>query len=244
MKRPKLLLFFALTFAISWALWLTVVFSGQYYLDFPAALLYLLGGFGPSAAGVILVLRTYNREAWRDFFRRTWSFRSISPGWLLFIILVFPLVNLLAIGISLALGGPPPGGGAVIPHISPASPDPAGAAHNPDRRAAFGRAGLAGLRVGWHATAVWFLCRQPCAGCHLVGLAPAAFLDRRHHPVSMGLVFGLLLALPGEHISACVPARHRLQPEPAQHPGGCPAALLRQPDLRHAVPARRAGELS
>jgi uncharacterized protein len=110
MKRPKLPLFFALTFAISWALWLTVVFSGQYYLDFPAALLYLLGGFGPSAAGVILVLRTYNREARRDFFRRTFSFRSISPGWLLFIILVFPLVNLMVVGISLALGGPPPGG--------------------------------------------------------------------------------------------------------------------------------------
>jgi uncharacterized protein len=105
----KLLLFFALTYVITWTLWLTIVISGQYYLDFPAELFYLLGGFGPSAAGVILVLRTYDREARRDFWRRTWSFRLISPGWLLFIILVFPLVYLLGIGISLALGGPPPG---------------------------------------------------------------------------------------------------------------------------------------
>jgi uncharacterized protein len=109
MKQPKLLLFFVLTFAITWALWLTVVFSGQNYLDFPAALLYILGGFGPSAAGIILVMRTYSREALRDFWRRTWSFRLISPGWLLFIILVFPVVNTLAIGISLILGGPLPG---------------------------------------------------------------------------------------------------------------------------------------
>ena len=67
---------------------------------------YILGGFGPSAAGVILTYQTQDREGRRAFWARVVGFNRISLPWYLFIVLIFPAIVGLSLLIDLALGHP------------------------------------------------------------------------------------------------------------------------------------------
>jgi membrane protease YdiL (CAAX protease family) len=90
-KRNSLVIFFVLAFGISWL----GFFTGATLL-FP---------FGPSAAGVILVLLTYNPEDQREFWRRVIDFKRISTGWYLLIILISPALIAASIIVDRLLGG-------------------------------------------------------------------------------------------------------------------------------------------
>lgn len=106
-----------LTYAISWLFWIPAALSGAHYMEFPTILLYFFGGFGPSLAAVILVLRRYERTARRDFWRRTLDFRRISPGWYLLGALLFPALMAAALAMDAFLGGPAfdaPGAAAML----------------------------------------------------------------------------------------------------------------------------------
>ena len=93
-RRHALVTFLLLTFGISW-------------LGFFAGAT-LLFAFGPSLAGVMLVLLTYNREEQRSFWRRLIDFKRISPGWYLLIVLITPAVVAASIALDTLLGGAPP----------------------------------------------------------------------------------------------------------------------------------------
>jgi uncharacterized protein len=84
--------FYLITFAISWLCWIPAAIFTQNVMTGPWVIPYLLGGFGPSVTGVIFTYRGSTKEERRDFWKRTLNFRQISPGWQLFIWLIFPAI--------------------------------------------------------------------------------------------------------------------------------------------------------
>ncbi len=74
-------LFFILTFAFTWLLWIPAALGGQTNKEFPTAMLWFLGGFGPSIAGIVVTLRCADASERRDFWRSVVDFRRIRPGW-------------------------------------------------------------------------------------------------------------------------------------------------------------------
>jgi membrane protease YdiL (CAAX protease family) len=101
--------FFALTYVVSWLFWIPAALFGQDFTSSAWAIPYLLGGFGPSVAGVIMVYRTAGEEERRDFWQRVIDFRRISAGWYLFIALIFPALFAASVGLGRLLGAPSPG---------------------------------------------------------------------------------------------------------------------------------------
>jgi membrane protease YdiL (CAAX protease family) len=67
-----------------------------------------LGVFGPGIAGIFMTYREQGKEGGRDFWRRVFDFRRISPKWYALIVLFFPALHLIAISINHWLGGDPP----------------------------------------------------------------------------------------------------------------------------------------
>lgn len=118
----QLWIFFALTYALSWLFWVPVALSGQDPTASLWAIPFLLGGFGPSIAGIIMTYRTADRADRRDFWQRVTGFRRISAGWYLFMLLVFPVVVGLTVLLTALLGQPLPGfEGATAVGASPLS---------------------------------------------------------------------------------------------------------------------------
>ena len=85
-------LFFGLTYALSWLLWIPAALSGQDVTSSPWFIAYVLGAAVPSITGVALTYASEDREGRRDFWRRTFDFRRIKPAAYGFILLAFPLV--------------------------------------------------------------------------------------------------------------------------------------------------------
>jgi uncharacterized protein len=97
--------FFALTYAVSWIIWLAAIL---WPTDEPNLLLVVLGAFVPSTTGIIFTYLTQNHAGQRDFWRRVVDVRRI--GWRLgaVVFLVFPAVHGIAIVAYGLLGGTPP----------------------------------------------------------------------------------------------------------------------------------------
>ena len=104
--------FFILTYAFSWTLWIIAALTGQHYTEFPAIVLFTLGGFGPSVVGIWLAYRWPDRGAprseARDLWRRLIDARRISVRWYAAILALFPLTFGLAYGINALAGGAEP----------------------------------------------------------------------------------------------------------------------------------------
>jgi membrane protease YdiL (CAAX protease family) len=95
--------FFALTFAISWSIWLPLlVYPGKQDQLQP---LIFVGAFGPWLAAAILTWKTAGRSGFGRWLRHIFQWR-ISVVWYLMSILILPLGGgLLHFGLYLALGG-------------------------------------------------------------------------------------------------------------------------------------------
>jgi len=100
----RLWTFFGLTYGLSWLFWVPSALFGRDYTSSAWVIPFLLGGFGPSAAGVIMVYRSRTREARRDFWKRVIDVRRISAGWGLFILLIFPVLFALTFLIDTLFG--------------------------------------------------------------------------------------------------------------------------------------------
>jgi membrane protease YdiL (CAAX protease family) len=107
-ERRSLWTFFVLTYVLSWIFWVPAALFGQDFTSTAWGIPYMLGGFGPSAAGIIMVYRTGDKEEWRDFWRRLVDFRRISAGWYLFIGLIFPALFTVSVLLTGLLGGEVP----------------------------------------------------------------------------------------------------------------------------------------
>jgi len=102
-------IFIGLTFALTWVFWIPLAVSGQDVMAGPLMIPLLLGGFGPSIAGIIMTYRRQDKAGWRDFWWRSINFKQINMGWYAVIFAIFPLAYGLAILFDMLLGGSPPG---------------------------------------------------------------------------------------------------------------------------------------
>lgn len=112
-QHHPLACFFVLAYAISWALWLPLVISGD---DSPTGLgfvLLLLGSLVPSAAAIALVAVQHGKAGVRTLLRRLLIWR-VGVGWWVAIALL-PTLVLVAVGLSVLLGGDSPDVTVAIP---------------------------------------------------------------------------------------------------------------------------------
>jgi len=100
--------FIFLTFGLSWLLWIPTAISGQNFKTSVWLLPMMLGGFGPSLAGIILTHTTGDRSTRRDFWKRVVDLKRISSGWYLFMFLIFPLIFVLIFSTRKLVGSPLP----------------------------------------------------------------------------------------------------------------------------------------
>jgi membrane protease YdiL (CAAX protease family) len=89
--------FTVLTFAISWGLWGLIAASGS-GLDggLVVGLAYVLGGFGPTIAALVLVRRRRSGASWADLSARLFEVERVRARWWAVILLLYPVVVLSA----------------------------------------------------------------------------------------------------------------------------------------------------
>lgn len=109
MKGLKsVLLFFALSFIWTWAFYFAIIIFGLNPYEGVGTALLICGGCSPTFVGLIMVLATYSKERKIEYFKRVYQAKRISPRWWLFIVLCFPAVLAVSIGIDLLSGGVAP----------------------------------------------------------------------------------------------------------------------------------------
>jgi membrane protease YdiL (CAAX protease family) len=78
-RKGNVWLFLGLTLLITWLFWLPMV-GRENAMEGPGAFVVLLGGFVPSAMGVLFVYLTGDRDTRRQFWRRVFNVKQV--GWL------------------------------------------------------------------------------------------------------------------------------------------------------------------
>jgi len=101
-------IFFVLAFGLSWLFWIPAALLDTEKLLVLVIVLYFVGGFGPTVAGILVIGRTFDLEQQRDFVRRLFGFRRIGARWYALILLLFPLLALLDVWAYRLLQGSPP----------------------------------------------------------------------------------------------------------------------------------------
>lgn len=95
-----MVLFFVLTFVISWLLWLPSVLRSNGVLDLPeiVGLAGMFAPFGPAIAAFWLTWSQSGREGVAKLFRRGWTL-DFDKKWLLPALFLMPLISLVTIGV-------------------------------------------------------------------------------------------------------------------------------------------------
>jgi membrane protease YdiL (CAAX protease family) len=107
LQSPKkhLALYLFLSFAIAWAIWIPIAFSQVDYQSSPYILAAaLVGAFGPGLAAIIVNFLDRDLDQITDFRQRIYDFKRIRPSWYLIILLIWPVLHGLAIGITTLFG--------------------------------------------------------------------------------------------------------------------------------------------
>jgi membrane protease YdiL (CAAX protease family) len=98
--------FGVLTFLFSWAAWLPVVVAGLHTTEsVGGAVLFFVGGFGPSVVGTVFLLRSRDSGGIRELVIRTFSFSRVPVRVLLLALLVYPALFLASSMINAGIGG-------------------------------------------------------------------------------------------------------------------------------------------
>ena len=100
-----MLLYFLLTFFISWVFWIPAALNGGELSIFPNNLLFVLGGFGPVIGGILLTLLDKDKDFKSSYLKRLIDFKRIGEKWAAVIFFTFPLINLLAVSLALLQSG-------------------------------------------------------------------------------------------------------------------------------------------
>ncbi|WP_440989134.1 CPBP family intramembrane glutamic endopeptidase [Haloarchaeobius baliensis] len=99
-------LFFATTYAITWAFWLAAIALGVRFDSAVGLVLLLVGLTGPGAAGIGFVYLVYDEEGRVDFWNRLGQVRRIGVRWFLIILLLPVAVTIVAAAVERLFGGP------------------------------------------------------------------------------------------------------------------------------------------
>ena len=101
-------LYLLLAYGWAWLWTIPVALTRQDYQSSPLLLLVtFIGIFGPGLAGIILTYRE-DQEVRRDFWQRAFDIRRIRWRWIVFMLLLWPTMHLLANGLSGILGSEAP----------------------------------------------------------------------------------------------------------------------------------------
>ncbi len=101
----RIVAFFAITFAVSWVLWLLPVLRSTVAPDLPevVGLAGMFAPFGPGIAAFVLVWRASGRDGVRALWRRGWRL-GFDRRWLVPTLLLLPAVAVVNVVLVLALG--------------------------------------------------------------------------------------------------------------------------------------------
>ncbi len=105
-QRNPLVVFFACTYALSWALWAPLVVLGDDIPAAPGLLLAILGSMVPSTVGLVVTARLRGRQGVRELLGRLLRFR-VAARWYV-AAFALPLLVPLGLGVSLLMGGDVP----------------------------------------------------------------------------------------------------------------------------------------
>jgi membrane protease YdiL (CAAX protease family) len=113
-------LFMALTYGLSWAIWVSFILSGK-TVNSPAPAL-IIACSVPSLVGILLTHVTSDKSGRDDFWKRVVSFKLIGLKWYAVIICLFPFLLALGLLTDQLFGGTlPPLGGAEQTIMQPAA---------------------------------------------------------------------------------------------------------------------------
>jgi len=98
LKRP--LAYFFLTLALSWGCLFAAIASGQPMGASPTTLLFYLGAGGPLIVGASLALFAQGKAYRKAYLRRVVDVKRIRGAWWLAVVLLFPAINLAAMGLA------------------------------------------------------------------------------------------------------------------------------------------------
>ena len=105
-NRHSLIVFFACTYALSWAVWAPLVVLGDEVPAAPALLLAMLGSWVPSTVGIALTARLRGRQGVHELLRRVVRLR-VGARWYV-AAFSLPLLMPLAVCINVLFGGDVP----------------------------------------------------------------------------------------------------------------------------------------
>ncbi len=97
--------FFLLAFGISWLFWIPAALMDPAAGSPISFILYLIGGFGPTIAGLLMIGRTMDRTDQQNVFQRLIDIHRIDWCWGAFILTIFPVLGGLTIQIYRLLYG-------------------------------------------------------------------------------------------------------------------------------------------
>lgn len=93
------------SFIWTWVFYFAIILFGLDPYQGIGMVLLICGGCSPTFVAIIMVLTLYNKERKIEFFKRIYQVKRIKPTLWLFIILCFPVIFAVSIGIDLLLGG-------------------------------------------------------------------------------------------------------------------------------------------
>jgi uncharacterized protein len=105
-QRHPVSLFFALTYAVSWSLWVPLVVFGDRMPGTLGFILTVLGSLVPSTVGILIVARLHGKRGVRTLLGRLLKGR-VGFRWYLAVLLL-PLLVPLSVGLSVLFGGESP----------------------------------------------------------------------------------------------------------------------------------------
>ncbi len=108
-RARALVLFFLLTYAVTWAFWIPAAMAqrGLVALPIPLAVAGLAGAWTPSLVGLLMTAGGSGRAGVKRLLDRLTIWR-VGIGWYLFALLWPPLLSLLVTGVSMLFGRPAP----------------------------------------------------------------------------------------------------------------------------------------
>lgn len=92
--------FFLLVIAFTWIPWLSAVLIGKGVASPLVKVLIAIGGLGPTVSASILLYASKNQALIQDYWHRLFNYQLITTNGYLQVALIFPVVAMVAIGIS------------------------------------------------------------------------------------------------------------------------------------------------
>ncbi|WGS65581.1 type II CAAX endopeptidase family protein [Marinitoga aeolica] len=96
--------FFIIALGISWFFWLWIILLNWNVFTFPAIIFGAIGLLGPTISEILLIFHSKNNKEWIDYRQRIFDIKRIGKKWHFVIWFTFPILNIVAIALSIFTG--------------------------------------------------------------------------------------------------------------------------------------------